>query len=244
MLLKKIPIAICAITFAIAGFLSCKHEIPEPPNTGGGDTTGGGVTPPPGNACDPNIVYFEQDVLPIFISNCSLSGCHDAASRQDGVILTSYSNIMNTGEIRPGRPNDSEVYEKITEHDNDDRMPPPPRNRLSTQQIETIYKWIVQGAKNNSCVSNACDTTTVSFSSSIKPIITAKCQGCHSSSAAQGGIDYSTYNGVKAKIDDGRLWGAINHMTGYSPMPKNGTKLTACEIAKFRIWINAGAPNN
>ena len=242
--LNKISIAVCAMIIVILGTVSCKHDIPEPPTSTGGDTTGGGGTTNPGNVCDPNIVYFEQEVLPIFISNCSLSGCHDVTSRQDGIVLTSYTSIMNSGGIRPGRPRDSEIYEVITESDYDDRMPPPPRNKLSDQQIQTIYKWIQQGAQNNSCQTSVCDTATVTFNTTIKPIISTKCQGCHSSSSAQGGIDFSTYTGVKSKVDDGRLWGAINHLSGFSPMPKNGNKLSSCEISKFRIWINSGAPNN
>jgi hypothetical protein len=37
---------------------------------------------------------------------------------------------------------------------------------------------------------------------------------------------------------------AINHSAGYSPMPKGGNKLPACQIAKVRRWVAAGAPNN
>ena len=124
------------------------------------------------------------------------------------------------------------------------KSPPPPRNPLSQQQINLIYKWIQQGAKNNSCESSVCDTATVTYTASIRPILNTYCMGCHSSSAPQGGIDYSTYAGVKAKVDDGRLLGAINHQAGFSAMPKNGNKLSECDLAKFRIWIAAGAANN
>ncbi|RYY42338.1 MAG: hypothetical protein EOO06_21310 [Chitinophagaceae bacterium] len=74
--------------------------------------------------------------------------------------------------------------------------------------------------------------------------MTNKCVGCHSGTPPQGGINYTTYAGVKAKVDDGRLWGAINHAAGFSPMPKGGTKLSDCEIKQFKKWMDAGAPNN
>ena len=128
----SLTFGVSAILFAI----SCKHEVPvgnDPggtPGNGSGNGNGNGSgNNPPVCTCSPDTVYFQQQVLPIFISNCSLSGCHDAASHQDGVVLTNYQSIMNTGEIEPGDPNDSEVYEKITENDNDDRMPPPPKPR-------------------------------------------------------------------------------------------------------------------
>lgn len=238
--LKSLP-GFCAL--AVVAFFSCRHEILDTPPGGGGGTGGGGTTPP-AQTCSSDTVYFRQQVLPIFISNCSISGCHDDASHQDGVVLTSYEKIMSTGGIRPGNPGDSEVYEKITEHDDDDRMPPPPRNRLTQQQIDAIGKWIRQGAKNNSCEATSCDSVNVTYSGAIKTLIANKCQGCHSGAAPTGGIDLSTYNGVKAKVNDGRLWGAVNHMPGFSPMPKNGAKLSTCELAQIRKWMDAGAPNN
>ena len=224
--------------------LSCKHEPLEsntgPEVLGGGPIGGGGPTV----TCSPDTVYFQQQVLPIFISNCAISGCHDAASRQEGVVLTDYNNIMRTGDVRPFNPNSSEIWEKITDNDPSDRMPPPPKPPLSQEQKDLIRKWILQRAQNNSCSASACDSTSVTFNSTIKTTINNKCIGCHSGAAPQGGINLTTYAGVKGKVDDGRLWGAINHFPGFSPMPKGGTKLSDCEIRQFRKWIDAGAPNN
>jgi hypothetical protein len=233
--------------------ISCKHTGEGiPPSAGSGGTGGGtgggsgggtGSGGSTGTTCDPNKIYFQQQVLPVLISNCAMSGCHDAASHQDGVVLTSYASVMATADVRPGRPDDSDLYEMITETDPDDRMPPPPRSPLSSTQILMIRQWIEKGALNLSCQSSGCDTTSATFTI-VKSIISAKCQGCHSGTAASGGIDLGTYAGVKARVDDGRLWGAINHLPGYSPMPKNGNKLSDCEIAQFRKWIEAGSPNN
>ena len=172
-----------------------------------------------------------------------MSGCHDAASHQDGVILTNYNNVMNTADIRPGRPNDSELYERIMETDPDKIMPRPPRAPLTTQQKQLIREWILQGAQNLVC-QNMCDSNSFTYNNAIRNIISNKCQGCHSGSAASGGIDLSTYSGIKAKVTDGRLWGAINHQPGFSPMPKNGAKLSDCEITQIRKWIDGGSLNN
>jgi len=223
----------------IALIISCKHQIPGITDTGGS----GGDNPPPTSTCSTDSVYFQQQVLPIFISNCAMSGCHDNASRQDGITLTSYQGIISGG-IRANNPGNSKVYRVITTTDPDDRMPRPPKNPLSQEQIDLIKKWIMQGAKNNSCVNASCDTANVTYSSSIKQIISNKCQGCHSSSNPAGSYDFSTYAGIKARVNDGKLWGAVNHVSGYSPMPKNGNKLSTCELAKIKKWIDAGAPNN
>lgn len=222
---------------------SCKHpygELIDNGNNGSGSGSGAGGSADP---CDPSKIYFQQQVLPILVSNCALSGCHDDASHQDGVILTSYAKVIATAEVRPGNPGGSELYEVIVDTDPDDRMPRPPQNPLTAQQIQIIYQWIQQGAQNLVCA-NMCDSSVFTFSGAIQPIIQNKCQGCHSGANAQGGIDLSNYNSIKVKVNDGRLWGAINHQAGYSAMPKNGTKLSDCEITQFQKWIAAGSPNN
>ena len=234
------------LAFTLLAFVqACKHDPISPnPQPGGGGTGGSGGTTGGNVSCSPDTAYFKQQVSPILISNCALSGCHDAGTRQDGVQLTDYNSIISTGDVRPGRPSDSEIWEKINETDPTERMPPMPRNPLSQEQKNIIYKWILQGAKNNSCETSVCDTSNISYSVNIKNIVAGKCQGCHSSSAASGGIDLSTYTGVKSKVTDGRLWGAVNHLAGFSPMPKGGTKLSDCELGQIKKWMDAGAPNN
>jgi uncharacterized membrane protein len=233
-------IIVCSVIVFIT---SCKHELPinntNNPGVGGGSGGGGGST----QTCDPNTVYFNQQVLPILISNCSMSGCHDVSSHQDGVVLTSYSSVMSTADVRPYYPTSSKIYRVLNETDPSKRMPRPPQNPLTQQQKDLIFKWIQQGAKDLYC-QNSCDSNSFTYSGAIKQIIADKCQGCHSGSSPAYNIDLSTYNGVKAKVNDGKLWGSINQLAGYFPMPKNGNKLSDCEIAQFRKWIAAGAPNN
>ena len=43
------------------------------------DTTGTGGNPNE-DICSPDSIYFENDILPILISNCAIPGCHDASS--------------------------------------------------------------------------------------------------------------------------------------------------------------------
>lgn len=89
-----------------------------------------------------------------------------------------------------------------------------------------------------------CDSSLVKYSVSISPILQTSCNGCHSTASPSGNITTDNYNSIKTLVDNGKLWGAINHASGYSAMPKGGNKLTNCELSKFRIWIADGAPNN
>jgi hypothetical protein len=219
--------------------VSCKHEIPEPivaeiPV----DNGNGNILP-----CDSDSVYFNMQILPFLVANCAQSGCHDAASHQDGVVITSYQTLMNSGIIEIGDPNNGDLIDVITDTDPGDRMPPPPAPPLTAQQIQLIQTWIAQGAQNLIC-DNGCDTSNVTYNAVIKPIIQNKCQGCHQGSSPGGGINLSTYLGVQGSAIDGSLLGSIQHQPGWSAMPKNTSKMPDCDIAKIRIWVNAGAPNN
>lgn len=93
--------------------------------------------------------------------------------------------------------------------------------------------------------SNNCNTANMRFATDIVSILQTNCYACHSSAnLAVSGISLEGYSNVKARVDDGRLLGAITHASGYSPMPQGGPKLTDCNISKIRSWINSGAPNN
>ena len=93
--------------------------------------------------------------------------------------------------------------------------------------------------------SGPCDTTAVTYAATVVPILTPNCYVCHSGTAAAGaGIKLDNYASVMLQVNNGKLLGAIEQRTGFSPMPKGGAKMQDCDIAKIRTWIRAGAPNN
>lgn len=231
-----LPRALFFLTI-VAAFNACKHEPPRPPIVIDDLQDPGDSARP----CSPDTVYFERDVLPVLISNCAMNGCHDPQSKQDGIILNNFDNVIRTGDVRPGQPNESDLYEVLVEDKEDKRMPPPPASRLNNAQIELIRKWIAQGAKNLKC--GDCDSTLFSYALHIKPIIDNNCLGCHNDPAPAMNINLSTHAGVKAIADNGKLYGSVAQLQGYSAMPK-GSKLSDCSIVKIKKWIDAGAPNN
>ncbi|HNF43902.1 MAG TPA: hypothetical protein PLT49_09540, partial [Ferruginibacter sp.] len=166
---------------------------------------------------------------------------HDDITHKDGVNLSTYGNIMATGGVRPGNPTNSKLY-KVLNETGGDRMPPPPAAPFTQAQKDIIYKWILQGAKNNAC--NDCDTTVFTYAAAIAPLVNNYCKGCHNPASLGGGIDLSTYAGVKAIAQNGKLMGSIRHQAGFIAMPQGGTKLSECKITQFQKWVDAGAPNN
>lgn len=89
-----------------------------------------------------------------------------------------------------------------------------------------------------------CDTTVVTFSADIQPLIQNSCQGCHNTSNPSGSIDLEGYSKVKVLVDNGGLLGSIRHESGWTAMPKGGNKWDDCSILKLEVWVNAGAQDN
>lgn len=216
---------------------SCRHDpfIMDTGNPGGVSGIPGTI----GRSCSKDSVYFANDILPMITSGCTMSGCHDAASHKEGVILTTYANIMK--HVIPGNAGSSKLYKEIIKTGSE-RMPPPPMPAWTNEQKNKLLQWINQGAKNNVC--DRCDTVDYKYSTAIKTIIQNKCQGCHNPSSLGGGIDLSTYTTVKTVAVNGKLYGSVIWISGYSQMPKGGLKLPDCEIKQIKKWIDAGSPNN
>lgn len=112
-------------------------------------------------------------------------------------------------------------------------------NACYYDKAELIYPT---GANGTGAV---CDTAgVISYSQKVAPILQNACYGCHSGSAASGGIVMGTYATDKAIATNGKLFGTINFASGYSPMPKGGAKFTNCQLATIKKWIDSGVLNN
>lgn len=124
--MKKIIVLFVLASVPAAVFFGCKHDpvLPE------------------------HEVSFSQEIMPIIQMGCSHAGCH-GDSLNTMPPMTNYAEVMEFGEIKAGDPNDSKLYKRIIETDDDERMPKPPYSPLSEKNIKLIYIWIAQGAKDN-----------------------------------------------------------------------------------------------
>ncbi len=94
--------------------------------------------------------------------------------------------------------------------------------------------------------SNTCDTSNVTYSVTIKGILENNaCLTCHSGTAVDGGnVVLDNYSSISQYAANGKLWGALNHESGYPAMPKGGNKLSDCNLKKIKIWIDTGIQDN
>ncbi len=85
---------------------------------------------------------------------------------------------------------------------------------------------------------------TVSYAQKVVPLLQQYCYSCHTGSFPSGNQLMGTYTADKTMAQSGKLYGTIAHAAGYSPMPKGTTKMTNCQIAVIKKWIDSGSLNN
>jgi len=99
-------------------------------------------------------ISFNKDIRPIFINKCTK--CHGGAKTDGDLSLIYRSEVLGKGKsgetiIVPGKPEESELYRRITTNDLDDKMPlqqgEHAEEPLSKEQCDTIKRWIEQGAE-------------------------------------------------------------------------------------------------
>lgn len=98
-------------------------------------------------------VEFARDVRPILSDTCF--ACHgpDAKSWKGGLRLDSRGGALKGGKsgkpaVVPGKLVESELWRRISTTDPDDHMPPADSGKkLAPAQVETLRKWISEGAE-------------------------------------------------------------------------------------------------
>src|SRR5438552_118999 len=98
-------------------------------------------------AATPSAIEFNRDVRPILSDRCF--SCHgpDRAARKSPLRLDQEESARSA--LVAGDPAHSPLYLRITSTDTARRMPPAymGRERLSDAEIDTLRRWIEQGAK-------------------------------------------------------------------------------------------------
>ncbi len=97
-------------------------------------------------------IDFSRQIRPILSDNCF--ACHgpDENTRKGKLRLDRKEDAFKGGKsgvlcIVPGKPEESELFKRLTTHDEDDLMPPPKSKKvLSSVQIDLVKRWITEGA--------------------------------------------------------------------------------------------------
>ena len=182
-------------------------------------------------------VCFTSEILPIFQTNCAMSGCHDREGEED-FVLNNYEGIMKG--VSPGNPYNSKVYESIIDIWGEIM---PPDKALSQNQRTLIKIWIEQGATN--CTTDTLPDPIISgtlracYSRDIQPILSSSCamSGCHNSPGADD-IDLTSFAKLKQSTSSNKLWETISK----NEMPPSGsTPLLKAQKDSIQKWIQYGS---
>ncbi|MCA9054004.1 MAG: DUF1549 domain-containing protein, partial [Planctomycetaceae bacterium] len=101
----------------------------------------------PSTAAEPSAsaaVDFSRDVFPIFRRSCL--ECHGPEKQEGGLRLDRRDESLASVSVVPGRPDESELFRRITLPKGHDEVMPAIGDPLSPRQVATIRRWIEQGA--------------------------------------------------------------------------------------------------
>ncbi len=131
-------------------------------------------------AATPESEFFESKIRPILAGRCY--GCH-SENATAGLRLDSREGLLKGGRsgpaIRPGNPDGSILLHAVNGIRG--RMEMPPSGvRLQAHQVEALAEWIAMGAPWPM-------SPREFFRARVRPIIDAKCLGCHVAEP-QGGL--------------------------------------------------------
>lgn len=87
-----------------------------------------------------------------------------------------------------------------------------------------------------------CENLDVHYARDVVPVITASCSvtGCHNAGSLTG--DFTTYAGIKAKVDNGSFRLRVLELKIMPPVSQ--PPLTEKQLKQLACWIEAGAPEN
>ena len=96
-------------------------------------------------------IDFRRQILPILSDACFRCHGPDAAARKAKLRLDQREGIFRTREditvVVPGKPEQSEMIQRITSPHEDEVMPPPEANRpLKPAEIDLLRRWVASGA--------------------------------------------------------------------------------------------------
>ena len=120
--------------------------------------------PPPdcssvADTTQPATVSFKDEIAPLLSSyDCLNSGCHGAPLVSSDFAVNTYEDLFNPGtearslgicSIKPGDPESSYLYRKITGSQIIGERMPEDAQPMSPADIETFRVWILEGARDN-----------------------------------------------------------------------------------------------
>jgi mono/diheme cytochrome c family protein len=106
---------------------------------------------PSARASVPGPVQFNRDIRPVLSDNCFQCHGPDSAQRKADLRLDTAEGLFGrageNGTVVHGKPEDSELYQRIIAESPNEIMPPPKSHKkLTPEQKDLVRRWIAEGA--------------------------------------------------------------------------------------------------
>ena len=96
----------------------------------------------------PEKISYNRDIRPVLSDNCFFCHGPDQNKRKGKLRLDVRDEAIKKEAIVPGKPDESELIQRIFTTDEDDLMPPPESHKtLTPAQKQLFRRWIAQGAE-------------------------------------------------------------------------------------------------
>jgi hypothetical protein len=139
-------------------------------------------------------VSFDNDVGPILRANCS--NCHGEKVRKADLNLSSPATLLKGGEsgavVAAGKPEESPLYLKVRDHE----MPPDGKSPLADHEIETIRRWIAEGAADQHGEGDNKKPSAGPTQHDVIPIMLRRCTVCHGLRRQEANLDLRSKAGM------------------------------------------------
>ncbi len=89
-------------------------------------------------------VEFAKDVYPILQRSCF--ECHGAEKQEAGLRLDRRNDLLESGSVEPGNPQESELLRRVVLPRGHDEIMPAIGDPLSASQVDALRRWIAGGA--------------------------------------------------------------------------------------------------
>ncbi len=86
---------------------------------------------------------FAHDVVPILKKHCV--SCHGVREAKGSFSMNTRELLVDSGNVLPGKPEESHLLELIRSTDKKEQMPPADKDRLSAAEVATLQQWITEG---------------------------------------------------------------------------------------------------
>lgn len=130
---------------------------------------------------------FETNVRPILEAHCFR--CHGEKARKADLDLRSESGIGKGSENGPvlvaGKPFESKLFHLVR----DGAMPPGKKDRLSSEKVEIIRRWIAGGARFEARSPEQAKAAPSLSQHDVLPILLRRCAVCHGARQREAGLD-------------------------------------------------------